>query len=177
MLCGMERILLLGTTVLVALTAGLFYAWSCSVMPGLARLADTPYLHAMQAMNRAILNPMFFLSFLGSTVLLPLCAWQQTRELGVQGATLVIAAALIHVVGMFGVTVLGNVPLNNILDATDIGRADANELARLRGLFQSTWVRLNMVRACAATLALILLLLHISRGWSAVPARTITYLP
>jgi uncharacterized membrane protein len=162
----MERILLLSTILLTALLAGLFYAWSCSVMPGLARLSDTHYLHAMQAMNRAILNPVFFLSFLGSSALLPLCAWQQARSLGTAGAVLVIAAAVIHWIGMMGVTVLGNIPINNMLDSTDLGSASAGELSKLRAALQGTWVRLNNVRTAAMILTVVLLLIHVLRGWT-----------
>jgi uncharacterized membrane protein len=163
----MERLTLLATTLLTALLAGLFYAWSCSVMPGLARLTDPQYLHAMQAMNRAILNPVFFLSFLGSFFLLPVCAWQQARTLGVAGAGLVIAAAAIHWIGMMGVTAFGNIPINNMLDSTDLHSASASELSRLREALQGSWVRLNNVRTLACIVALVLLLIHCMRGWTA----------
>jgi uncharacterized membrane protein len=170
----MERFILLLATLLTAILAGLFYAWSCSVMPGLARLTDTQYLHALQAMNRAILNPVFFLSFLGSSLLLPLCAWQQSRSLGTAGAALVIVAAIVHWIGMMGVTVFGNIPINNLLDTTDLGTANASELTRLREAFQGTWVRLNNVRTAAAILALVLLLIHGLRGWTSTPATLTT---
>ncbi|MBC8154239.1 MAG: DUF1772 domain-containing protein, partial [Bacteroidetes bacterium] len=62
-------------TVTTALIAGLLYAYSCSVNPGLNRLSDASYLAAMQSINREIQNPVFFLSFLGALVLLPLSTW------------------------------------------------------------------------------------------------------
>lgn len=164
----MERIILLLTTLLTALSAGVFYAWSCSVMPGLARLSDSHYLHAMQAMNRAILNPVFFLSFLGAFFLLPVCAWQQAREHGTAGAALVIAAAVLYWIGVMGVTALGNVPINNLLDGTDPAHTDGDRLHRLRALFQGKWVVLNHVRTLAAIGAFLLLLVHALRN--AVPA-------
>lgn len=162
----MERLILLTTTLLTALLAGLFYAWSCSVMPGLARLSDNHYLHAMQAMNRAIIGPFFFVSFLGSFLLLPVCAWQQARSLGMAGAALVITAAAVHWVGMMGVTAFGNIPLNNMLDSIDLSSASANEMTRLRQAFQVQWVQLNNIRTLATFVALVLLLIHCTRGWT-----------
>lgn len=67
----MTTILLIITAILTALIAGLFYAYSCSVVLGLGKLSDTEYLKAMQNINREILNPLFFSSFMGTTVLLP----------------------------------------------------------------------------------------------------------
>ena len=41
----------------MGLIAGLFYAWACSVMPGLARTTDRTFVEAMHHMNQAIINP------------------------------------------------------------------------------------------------------------------------
>lgn len=160
----MERTILLLAALSTALLSGLFYAWSCSVMPGLARLSDQHYLHAMQAMNRAILNPIFFLSFFGASILLPLCAWQQVRVVGASEAALAILAAVVLWVGMMGVTVFVNVPMNNLLEAAHLDTASPGELKELRALFQGSWTRWNNVRTVATTLALLLLLLHILRS-------------
>ncbi|CAE7470434.1 unnamed protein product, partial [Symbiodinium microadriaticum] len=53
-----------------------FYAWSVSVIPGTKRLADLTYLESMQSINRAILNPAFFVVFFGSMILLWLVTYQ-----------------------------------------------------------------------------------------------------
>ncbi len=72
----MATLLLLGTAVLTALIAGLFYAYSCSVVLGLGKLSDAEYLKAMQNINREILNPVFFMmSFMGTAILLPVSAF------------------------------------------------------------------------------------------------------
>ena len=65
-----KSIILFGAVVLTGLSAGLFCAWSVSVIPGTKRVADLAYLETMQSINRAILNPVFFLIFFGSVVLL-----------------------------------------------------------------------------------------------------------
>jgi uncharacterized membrane protein len=66
----MTTVLLIITAVLAALIAGLFYAYSCSVVLGLGKLSDAEYLRAMQNINREILNPVF-LSFMGTAIFLP----------------------------------------------------------------------------------------------------------
>lgn len=65
-----SNILLVITATLTALMAGLFYAWSCSVMLGFARLNDRDFISAMQKTNRAIQNPVFFAAFFGAPVFL-----------------------------------------------------------------------------------------------------------
>src|SRR5438105_15298485 len=74
------NIILLATATTTALIAGLFYAYSCSVNPGLGRLPDNEYLAAMQSINRAILNPVFFMSFMGTLLLLPLSTYLHYRQ-------------------------------------------------------------------------------------------------
>ena len=64
------NVILVITATLTALMAGLFFAWSCSVMPGFARLKDREFVAAMQAANRAIQNPVFFAAFFGAPIFL-----------------------------------------------------------------------------------------------------------
>ena len=47
------------------LTAGVCFTWTNAVTPGIGRLDDLTYLKSFQAMNRAILNPLFLAVFLG----------------------------------------------------------------------------------------------------------------
>src|SRR5688572_7893361 len=72
--------LLIITTTITGLMAGLFYAWSISVTPGIGRLGDKEYLASFQAMNRAIVNPVFLICFLGAAVLLPVCTFMEYAQ-------------------------------------------------------------------------------------------------
>lgn len=56
------------TALTTALIAGLFYAYSCSVNPGLGNLPDKEYILTMQSINIAIINPVFMLSFIGTVI-------------------------------------------------------------------------------------------------------------
>ena len=60
------------TATATALMAGIFFAFSCAVNLGLARLPDSQYVAAMQSINRRIQNPVFFAAFFGASLFLPL---------------------------------------------------------------------------------------------------------
>lgn len=152
-----NTILALALTV-TALSAGLFYAYSCSVNPGLGRLPDDQYLAAMQSINRAILNPVFFLSFMGTLILLPLAAWLNYRGLS-QRFVMLAAAAVLYAIGTFGITIFGNVPLNNLLDGVDLSNASGEKLYELRQAFEIPWGRLHTIRTLANVGALVLTIL------------------
>ncbi len=144
---------------LMALISGLFYAYACSVNPGLSRLGDAEYLRAMQFINRVILNPWFFASFMGTLVATPLATWMHYRYFGANTSFyLLVAASVVYAVGVFGVTALGNVPLNESLEAFNIGSATAEELNIRRTTFEIPWNRLHAIRTWANVAALVLLL-------------------
>lgn len=151
------NLFLLVTALASGLIAGLFYSYSCSVNPGLGALSDANYLAAMQSINRAILNPVFFLSFMGTLLLLPLSTYQHFG-MGTR-FYLLLAATLVYVIGTFGVTITGNVPLNDALDKMNLTGASANELAAHRLKFEVPWNRLHTIRTYASVLSFVLVLL------------------
>lgn len=154
----LPNIALLLATFATALMAGLFYAYSCSVNPGLARLADTEYLAAMQSINRAILNPAFLGVFMGALLLLPLSAYFQYSPAPSFRFWLFVAAAVVYAVGLFGVTMFGNVPLNNMLDDFVIESATAADITAMRKAFEGPWNRLHAIRTLAVAVSLVLVL-------------------
>ncbi|WP_067438929.1 anthrone oxygenase family protein [Nocardioides jensenii] len=125
-------------TVGTGLIAGIFFAFSTSVMPGLAHTDDRTFVEAMQQLNLAILNPVFLLLFMA-----PLPA------LGVAVVTgpsrpWVIAALVLYVIA-FGITTAGNIPLNDAL--TEVGLDDGTPaLHRAREAFEDPWNRLHLIR-------------------------------
>ena len=151
-----SNFILVITTTLTALMAGLFYAWSCSVMLGFARLSDREFVSVMQKTNRAILNPVFFAAFLGAPIFLLISTvlhYQQTPRF-----TLLLPATIIYLIGNFGVTIFGNVPLNNTLDRFQSESAADEEISQHRKNFERRWNILNHIRAVCSTVAVILLL-------------------
>lgn len=151
------NILLVITATLTALMAGLFYAWSCSVMPGFARLSDKEFVSAMQATNRAIQNPVFFAAFFGAPILLPIITFLHYGQS--MRFRFLLAASVIYLIGTFGVTLFGNVPLNNLLDRLNLEAASEEETAAQRANFERPWNNLNTVRTVSSTLAVILVVI------------------
>jgi uncharacterized membrane protein len=148
--------MLLFTAILVGLTAGLFFAWSCSVVPGLGRLPDDQYILAFQSLNRAIQNPVFFLCFIGSVIVLPACAWMHHGQ--TMRFWLLLAATFVYLVGVIGVTGLGNVPLNEALDKLEVKGMTMAQLAEQRRLFEGPWNELNNWRTGACVVSFVLTL-------------------
>ena len=153
------NIVLALTAVTTALMAGLFFAFSCSVNLGLARLSNAKYLSAMQSINRAIQNPIFFVAFFGAPILLPFSVLTHYEQPLSARFWSLLAARIIYLIGTFGVTVFGNVPLNNALDRFNLQTASEQEIVLQRANFERGWNNLNTIRTISATLALILVII------------------
>lgn len=153
-----QNLILVSAATTTALMAGLFYAYSCSVNPGLGRLADMDYLTAMQSINRAILNPVFFAGFIGTALLLPASTWLQYSQPLRMRFWLLLSASVLYLVGVFGVTIFGNVPLNEVLDLFNIQTASADDVAAQRRAFEIPWNKLHTIRTTASILALVLVI-------------------
>ena len=145
---------LIVTTILLALITGLFYGYSCSVNPGLSALPDKEYVLAMQSINRAILNPFFFISFMGSVFLLPLCAFLHYGKPFPGTFVFLLIALVSYVLGVFGVTMFGNVPLNNALDVCDVSSASEVALSNARVSFERSWNRWHTIRTIFSVISL-----------------------
>jgi uncharacterized membrane protein len=148
---SIKSISLFTAVLLTGLSAGLFYAWSVSIIPGARKVTDLTYMESMQSFNRAILNPAFFLVFMGSGILLSISAIQHYRT-GIV-FWVILAAALCYVVGTFGVTMLGNVPLNNSLDVFQVKDMSAGQIAAFREHFEEKWNRLHTIRTAFSILS------------------------
>ncbi len=147
--------ILFGAVVLTGLSAGLFYAWSVSVIPGTQKIADTTYLETMQSINRAILNPAFFFIFFGSVLFLSLSSIYQFHS-GKVTFWLLLISSITYLIGTVGVTALGNVPLNDQLDLLKLGEMSSDKLAEFRKFYESNWNQLHVVRTVCAVISFLL---------------------
>ncbi|HEU5110313.1 MAG TPA: anthrone oxygenase family protein [Micromonosporaceae bacterium] len=153
-----------GSLVLAVITmgmmAGVFQLYAHTVMPGLKRTDDRTFIGAFQAMDRAIINPLFMLAFLGAFAFTGLAA---VLHLGVgsRGRLPWLVAALVLYAAVLVITFRVNLPLNNMIKAA--GDPDAiADLAAVRERFdEATWVRWNTVRAVASTAAVTCLVLSL----------------
>lgn len=154
----LSTIVLTIATTSVALVAGLFYAYSCSVNPGLHALGDKEYLAAMQSINKAIINPLFLATFMGTLFLLPLSAWANFSTPLSTRFILLLIASLIYIVGVFGVTMFGNVPLNEGLAKYNL-QVSLEQLKHQREIFEIPWNKLHTIRTVASFVSLVLTIL------------------
>lgn len=150
----MITILLIITATVTALIAGLFYAYSCSVVLGLGKLSDAEYLKSMQSINREILNPVFFLSFMGTAFLLPISTFFYRGQN--PAFLLLLLATLAYLIGVFAVTMFGNVPLNDQLAQFDIANSSAEAIKEMRSKFEDRWNFLNNIRTFFSVITIIL---------------------
>ena len=132
------------------LIAGVFFIFSNTVMSALTRLQPPQGIAAMQAINNVILNPLFFVAFLGTAALCILLAvsllwrWQQP------GTVYLLAGSLLYLVGAILVTIVFNVPMNESLDTV---KPESVEAADLWARYLTNWTAWNHVRTVAALLA------------------------
>ena len=139
-----------------ALVAGVFLAFSDFIMRALALTGGAGGVEAMQVINREVFRWVFMALFLGmaaASVVIAGYAW-----IGLSGSagTLIGLAAVVYLVGCFGVTVAFNVPMNQAL-AGMAPSAGATRDYWLRS-YVPRWTFWNSVRTGAAALSAALLL-------------------
>lgn len=132
------------------LVAGIFFAYSYSVMGALAKVPPPHGIAVMQSINVVIVNPVFLTVFIGTAVLsvvsviLELVSWSGT------GSVFAVVGAVLYIVGSIVVTGGANVPRNNALDRVDPETEDA---AKYWAGFLPQWTAWNTVRMLASLLA------------------------
>lgn len=143
-------VLVLFSAIGSGLMAGLFFIFSNTAMKAFGILPPTHGIAAMQSINRVILNPIFFLGFIGTAVICALDIVFIIWNWGHPGAIYILLGALIYLLGCFLVTVVKNVPMNNSLDAAD---PDSEEAANLWNKYLVDWTAWNHVRTIACLLS------------------------
>ena len=160
----LSHLLLIAATLLCALTAGLVFAFTVVVMPGIRALPDRDFLRAFQVMDRVIQqnDPRFLVVWVGSVVTLLAALLLSFGTLDGALRLVLIGAAAVYLLCVQLPTAVVNVPLNNRLQALDLDSLDAAALRAERDAFEGRWVYWNAVRtafACVSTTALLILLL------------------
>ena len=110
-----ETIILASAILLTGLMAGIFFTWSNAVKPGIGKLSDLEYLRSLQSMNRVILNKAFIGIFLGAIIAVALVPIFHFKIAPNSIFWLLLLALVTYWIGVFGVTVFGNIPLNESL--------------------------------------------------------------
>jgi uncharacterized membrane protein len=153
-------IVLVLATVAAGVGAGVFLSFSNAVMPGLRRVGDHAFVASFQAIDRAILNPLFLAGpFLGTLGLAVAAALLHLGD-GEGAVVAWSAGAAALQLGVIAITGGVHVPRNDALRS--LGDADRIDVAAARRAFdEARWARWNHVRVvlsigAAACLALAL---------------------
>jgi uncharacterized membrane protein len=151
-LSGVRALLLGGATLTTGLVAGVFYAYSVSVDPGLAAQTDASYVATMQEINERIQNPLFFASFFGAVLFLLAALVVHLPRLRSGRFLLISLACLLYIGGGFLLTAFINVPMNNQLATVD-SEAPARILSQAREAYEGPWDFWNGIRTIFSTLS------------------------
>jgi uncharacterized membrane protein len=141
------------------LLAGLYFAFSAFVMRALGRIDRAAGIAAMNAINVDIVRSPFMPLFLGTTLVSAMLAVVAVFRLGEPGAAAMLAGGALNLVGMFAVTMICNVPLNNALAAADPASTQA---ASLWARYLKEWTFWNHLRTIASTAASVLFIAAIA---------------
>ena len=143
---------LLPATLMMGLVAGVFGDWAHTIMPGLRTTDDRTFVGAFQALDRAILGPLFMLALMGALVFTGVAAVLYLRDDNRVPLRWVALAFGLYLAALV-ITMAIHEPLNDvIMSAGDPDRIA--DLAAVRDTFQETrWVAWNLVRTIATTAA------------------------
>jgi uncharacterized membrane protein len=140
------RLALVAATISAGLSAGLFYAYQVSLIRGLAVVDDVTYVNTFQAINEKIRNPWFFASFICTPALIAAALVLKRRSS--KAVKALIGAGLVLNLALLGITIFGNVPLNDDLASYDTVDTETATVARAD--FENRWNRLHLLRTLAA---------------------------
>jgi uncharacterized membrane protein len=138
------------------LIAGFFLAFSACVMKALARLPQNEGIAAMQSINVVVINPVFLVVFFGTSLTciglaaISVLAWSEPRTY------YLLAGCLFYLVGTFLLTIMFNVPLNNMLARVDPNSAES--AGPWKG-YLVRWTAWNHARTAASICAMTLLIM------------------
>lgn len=134
---------------------GFFYAWVCSTMWGLDATDPQVAIVAMQAMNAAVRNPVFFPAFFLTPLILTATSYIATAQRQKRSSVLFGMAAGLYVAGAFLVTVTVNVPMNETL-AEVVVPTDTEAARSIWQDYSSSWQFWNTLRTVASGASLLL---------------------
>ena len=132
------------------LMAGVYFAFSAFVMTSLARIAPASGIAAMNSINVEIVRSLFMPFFLGTTLTAAILAGLAISGWGEPRSIVTLAGGVMYVLGMFIVTMIFNVPLNDALAAINQSGAEG---ASLWARYLKDWTFWNHVRTVASTVA------------------------
>jgi uncharacterized membrane protein len=153
-----KAIVLVFATLFTGLLAGVFFTWTNAITPGIGRLSDVNYLQAFQNMNRTIINPLFYIVIIGPLILSPLAAYLYKNSTAFM-LKILIGTSVLYFLGVFVVTIFGNIPLNMMLDNLQLSNISLEQAKTFRVKYENRWNNLHLIRTITSTISFTLLIL------------------
>ena len=136
----------------VGIMSGVMILYANTIMPGLRRTDDRTFVGAFQAIDTAIINPLFLATFLGGLLFTGLAAALSLGEDRRSVLPWIVAALVLYLVVVVA-TVVVNAPLNDGIKKAGAPDRIA-DLAEVRETFnEGKWVRWNLLRAVLTSAA------------------------
>jgi uncharacterized membrane protein len=133
--------------------AGVYFAWSSMVMPGLRRLQPGEAIRAMQSIDVALMNAWFLTAFVGSAVLSGISVVYSFARWGEEEAIYLLIAGLLLIFGSVVLTGGYHIPRNKALHLVDPDGPEAKERWER---YAAEWTSWNHIRAVASLASAIL---------------------
>jgi uncharacterized membrane protein len=134
----MQAVALLAATLTAGLMAGVYGIFALAIMPGLRATDDRTFVAAFQAIDRAIVNPLFMMWFFGPLL------FAGAAALAGGGAMPWIVVAAVLSLAVIVITFAVHLPLIDAIKAQGAVREQFHE---------ARWVAWNLVRAVLSTAA------------------------
>lgn len=152
---GLNRVARMLAVLLLGLMAGFFYAFSVTVMPGLDRVDPATAIDAMNGINAAVRNPVFFFTFFVTPFIAILGAAMSMIRGERRAGWTCGAAAILYLLGVIAPTAAVNVPMNQAL-ALFVFEAAANPLDMVWSDYSSRWTQWNTLRGSVSAVCMVL---------------------
>ena len=147
------NILLVIVILQIGLTSGLLFIFAFAVNPGLARLSEEEYFRAMKYINIVILNPIFFLVFMGPLITMPILTYMSWNDSGM--FILIPISTILYLLGVLLITTIKNVPLNNKLE-----KLNSTEFKGVFIWYRKPWNFWHNIRTFFSIISFLMLIIY-----------------
>ena len=137
----------------VGLTSGLLFIFAFAVNPGLARLSEEEYFRAMKYINIVILNPIFFLVFMGPLITMPILTYMSWNDSSM--FILIPISTILYLLGVLLITAIKNVPLNNKLE-----KLNSTEFKGVFIWYRKPWNFWHNIRTFFSIISFLMLIIY-----------------
>ena len=131
-----------------SLVGGFIFTYAIVVMPGLSNLNDKDFLRAFQVTDAIIQNkqPLFLFIWIGSIVAILTTVLVSLLIVGLKETWLIVLIGVAYLLGVQGITIAINIPLNNRIQKLKIQEQNDKTLADERLKFETKWNFFNTIR-------------------------------